>query len=290
MSDQIVPLPTAPRKKGGKKKEEVQAKLHLFQGSKMEQLKQLFDQWWDCKRCMLHEYRRLDTTGAYFPDIVFAEGNPDAHIMIVGEGPGEEEVTQGVPFYGLSGRLLNQMLARVSDDTGIQELYRWYQSGRVRQNSENRDEFRDKMLKYRHAEYFITNAVSCRPPDNRTPTKLEVQACWERLYNIIHIVDPWLIIASGKTALEAVLRKKHEILKVEGKVFEATIPGVVGDVKYPVIATLHPSYLLRVADFDKKDGAYAKTIQSLMRAHQIVDQMRYENLGTPIPHRVPLNL
>jgi DNA polymerase len=203
--------------------------------------------------------------------------------MLIGEAPGEEEAETGIPFYGNAGKLLNQIIAMTSDDPGIRELYDWY--CKVKHTEANTDYFRDKMLEYRKQELFITNAVSCRPPDNRTPTHKETKACWERLYNLIYIVDPLLIITSGKTSLEAVLRRQMEVTKVRGHVFDITVPGRVRDVTYPVVATLHPSYLLRVADWKDKSGNCMKTVQDFLSAFRMVDELRQRYYGTPIPLR-----
>lgn len=275
----------SPRKKG-KTKVEILPPLYNFQGTKIEQLQQIYNQWYDCKRCLLHTFRR-NPDGSPLPDIVFGDGNPDAKVMIVGEAPGEEEEATSYPFSGPSGRLLDMILGRVSDDTGIQELFEWYK--KVRHTEVNQNHFHEKLREWRHQEFFITNTVSCRPPDNRIPTPHEVKACWERLVNIIYVVDPWLVIASGKTALEALTRKKNEITKKRGTIFEIELPGrVTHTYKIPVMATLHPSYLLRQADWNSKTGTYMQTLRDFMDAMRIVDNRKFRDLGIPIPHRIPL--
>ena len=252
--------------------------LQRFQGTKMEKLKQLYDQWYGCSKCQLSGFRP-EGNG----DIVFGEGNPDAKIMIVGEAPGAEEESTGVPFVGASGRLLNQILAATSDDPGIQELNKWY--NQVRHSEGNQNHFHEKVLEWRTQEFFITNVVACRPPDNRTPTHPEAKACWERLYNIIYIVDPWLIIASGKPAIETLVKKQIEITKKRGELFDVEIPGRLTAYHVPVIATLHPSYLLRVADYKSKAGSFAKTLRDYLWALRYVDGLKHRHLGTPLPYR-----
>jgi uracil-DNA glycosylase family 4 len=266
------------------KKVQEEATLHSFQGTKMERLKQLWEQYWyGCSRCILHTFRRGDN-GEPFPDIVFGDGNPDAKIMIVGEAPGAEEDVCGIPFVGPAGKLLNQILASVSDDPGIQELYKWYSS--IRHTKENIDHFHEKMLEWRRQEFFITNTVACRPPDNRTPTHPEVKACWERLLNIIDIVDPWLIIASGKSAVEVLVHRQIEITKKHGEIFDVEIPGHLTTYKKPVMATLHPSYLLRQADWKNKKGSFMQTVHDYLQAMRFVDGLKLHHLGTPIPKRL----
>lgn len=256
--------------------------LQTFSGSKMEQLKQLYDQWYGCKRCQLSTFR-LDADGTPGDDIVLGDGNPDAKIMIIGEAPGEEEQNSGVPFVGPSGRLLNQILSAVSDDVGIQELVRWYNTGR--RAPSDTEHFHAEVFKWRQHEFYITNIVACRPPDNRLPTKPEIEACWERLYNLIYIVDPWFIITSGKAAIEALVRKVIEITKLRGSIFDVDLPGRVAPYKIPVMATLHPSFLLRTADWKLKNGMFMKTVKDFLAAMRFVDELAFRNLGTPIPRR-----
>jgi uracil-DNA glycosylase len=270
-----------------KKKPDDAVPIYNFKGSKSEQLHQIYDQWYGCTRCYLHQFRKTES-GEDIKDIVFGEGNPEAQIMIVGEGPGEEEEATSIPFHGPAGRLLDQILARVSDDVGIQELHKWYKG--IRHSKDNQAHFHEKLREWRHKEFFITNVVACRPPENRVPTPAEISACWERLYNTIYVVDPWLIIASGKTALEALTRKKNEITKKRGEIFETDLPGRVAPFyKVSVLATLHPSYLMRNADWNSKSGSYAKTVQDFMNGMRYVDHERHKHLGIPIPYRVPLN-
>jgi DNA polymerase len=275
-------LPTAKKKA----KKEEKTPLHSFTGTKMDQLKQLWDSgWYGCKRCSLCE-TRTGKNGDLSDDIVFADGNPEAKIMFVGEAPGEEEAARGIPFVGASGRLMNQILATVSDDTGIQELFRWINTGR--HNSDDQEHFHKMMLEWRQKEFFFTNVVACHPIDNRVPTNAEIKACWERVLNIIYIVDPWLIIASGKTAIEVLVRKKIEVTKMRGHIFDVEIQGHLTSYRVPAIATLHPSYLLRQADWKEKGGTYMQTVRDYMEAMVYVDRMKNLYHGTAIPHRITI--
>ena len=259
--------------------------LQRFTGTKMEKLKALYDQWYGCQKCVLNTFR-VDGEGNPYSDIVFGEGNPDAKIMIIGEAPGAEEDVTGIPFTGAAGRLLNQMLAATSDNPEIQELHRKYNTSR-HTDSTQRD-FHEKVLAWRTQEFFITNAVACRPPDNRTPTRPEVKACWERLLNTIYIVDPWLIIAAGKPAIEALAHKQIEITKKRGDLFDIDIPGRLTTYRIPAIATLHPSYLLRVADYKSKTGTFVKTLKDYLWALRYVDGLKQRHFGTPLPYRPEL--
>lgn len=276
-------METTPAKRISAKKALELIKPQILQGTKAERLKQLYEQWYDCKKCILHGFRRRADTAEPLADIVFGEGNPDAKVMIVGEAPGGEEEASGIPFVGPSGKLLNQILAAISDDTGIQELLKWYDT--VRHTPETQNHFHEKVQEWRHTEFFLTNTVACRPPENRTPTNPEMRACWPRLLDIINIVDPWFIIASGKAATEALVRKNVEITKKRGELFDVDIPGLVTNYKKPVLATLHPSYLLRIADYRSKTGSFVQTIRDYLWAMKYVDGLKKHHLGIPIPHR-----
>lgn len=257
--------------------------LPVISGSKEEQLKQLFDQWYGCTKCMLGDFRQ-DAIGNPSKEICFADGNPDANVMIIGEAPGEEEEATSIPFVGQSGKLLNQILAQVSDDTGIKELAKWY--SKASRTKDNVNYFHEKVFEWRRKEFFITNVVSCRPEDNRTPTPVEIKACWDRLAQMIYIVDPMIIISCGKTAIETLLHKSVEITKDRGKMFDITIPGRVGRVTYPTMAILHPSALLRKADWGVRGGDYDKTRGDVLAAMRVVDGLRRRYFGTLIPVRL----
>lgn len=258
------------------KKEEV-IPLPILQGDNNQRLLQLYDSWFACSRCPLHEVRPG-------PDIVFADGNAKARIMFIGEAPGEEEERTGIPFMGASGQLLNQMLALTADDTGIQELSAWYD--KAPRTKDNVKKFHEAVYEWRKEEFFITNVVCCRPPENRQPANPEVKACFERLRMMIYTVDPLVIVTVGKTALEALLHKPAEITQKRGQIFEIDIMGRLGPVRYPVMPILHPSYLLRKADWKNKDGDYAKTAKDLYKAMRLKDELMLHYYGVPIPQRV----
>ncbi len=259
-----------------KKAEEITPLLNL-EGDKNRQLQQLYDRWFGCAKCILNEFRDS-------PELVFADGNPYSKIMLIGEAPGEEEDRQGIPFVGPSGQLLNQMLALVSDDTGIRELSAWYD--KASRSKENVKKFHDGVYEWRKDEFFITNVVCCKPPENRAPTGPEISACFDRIRNMLYIVDPLVIITVGKTAIESLLKKKVEITQKRGQLYEVEIDGRIGKVKYPVMPILHPSYLLRKADWKVKDGEYAKTVKDLYKAMRLKDELMLHYYGTPIPERV----
>ncbi len=260
------------------KKLEIVPLMNTAVGTKTEQMEILFKSWENCKRCHLGEIRESDK------QIVFGDGNPDSQVLIVGEAPGEQEERTGIPFFGPSGEILNTILASTSGDKDAVQLVQWFQ--KAPHSPANVNAFRTKMIEWRRERMFVTNAVGCRPPDNRTPTPNEVKACWERIWNIIYIMDPILIIAVGKTAFEAVLRKRvTEILRSRGQIFDAAYPGRVGTLTYPVMPTLHPSFLMRIADWKDNNGNYAKTVEDFRNAFSYIDFVRHNHFGTPMPNR-----
>ena len=149
-----------------------------------------------CTACRLHEGRQ---------NVVFGEGDPDAKLMIVGEGPGADEDRQGRPFVGRAGQLLDRIL----EAAGIPR-----------------------------ASVYITNIVKCRPPGNRNPLPDEAKICsslW--LLKQIEIIRPQIIVPLGSVATQFFLGEKVPITKVRGKWFEWN--GI------RVFPMFHPAYLLR---------------------------------------------
>jgi DNA polymerase len=155
-----------------------------------------------CQRCSLAAGRT---------NVVVSRGNPNAAIMIVGEGPGQQEDEQGLPFVGKSGQLLEKILAAVQLDTA-QDVY-------------------------------ICNVVKCRPPGNRTPTSDESAACKGYLMEQIRLVDPKIILLTGATAMKGLIGEKQGITKVRGQWREWE-----GRWCMPIF---HPAYLLRNPSRDR---------------------------------------
>jgi len=142
---------------------------------------------------------------------VFGEGNSNAQLMFVGEGPGRNEDQQGRPFVGAAGDMLNKQIAAM---------------GLNRQ------------------EVYIANVVKCRPPNNRAPTSTETQACWGYLKRQIQAIEPSVIITLGGPATKLLLGTMQGITAIRGTWhnFEQLLPD--GPV-IPVMPTFHPAYLLR---------------------------------------------
>jgi uracil-DNA glycosylase family 4 len=270
------------KKKRGRPKGKQNEDIPLYDlpgPSNKEKLLQIYDQWYDCDRCELAACRRANNDA----DLVFGEGNPEADILIIGEGPGEEEDRTKIPFTGPSGNLLNQILAQVSDNDDVRKMAEWY--ARAPQSKENLRRFHEFVIEWRHKEFFITNAVACRPPENGTPSTLALKACWERLLNIIQVVDPLLIFAVGKIPASTLMKRPVEITKVRGNLFDMKFQGRVGEITYPVIPVLHPSFLLRKADWKTKGGDFDKTVEDWRGGLRTVDFLRNQHRGTPIPTR-----
>jgi DNA polymerase-1 len=153
----------------------------------------------DCKSCTLSHDRYVGGHGC--------ADRPD--IMAVGEAPGYEEVAQGMPFVGRSGKLLRETLTALGVDT---------------------------------SRVYYTNACCCRPPMNRTPKAVDIEACHGRLMSEIEAVRPSIIVALGNTALSSLLGGMTVITKRRGMYEEIELPG---GARVGVIASLHPAGILR---------------------------------------------
>lgn len=149
-----------------------------------------------CQRCELCVSRT---------NVVVGRGNYEADVMVIGEGPGQQEDETGLPFVGKSGQLLEKILASVKLDT--------------------------------EKDIYIANVVKCRPPGNRTPVTKEIEACRPYLLEQIRLIDPKIILFTGATALKALTGEKKGITKVRGKWLEWQGRACM--------AIFHPAYLLR---------------------------------------------
>ncbi len=167
--------------------------------SKLDLLQKLYTAYNNCVACPLGKLGRTQ--------VVFGEGNPNATLMLIGEGPGQDEDRQGRPFVGRSGKLLTKML----DAIGIE----------------------------REQDVYITNIVKCRPPNNRKPSPLENNTCKNLL--LVHqlkIIKPQVICTLGASALEGLLNR-HDIKITQMRGIPIETKGVT------IIPTLHPAYVLR---------------------------------------------
>lgn len=143
-------------------------------------------------------------------NLVFADGKQDAKVMLIGEAPGATEDEKGIPFCGVSGQLLDNMLASI----GL---------------------FREK-------NFYITNTVFWRPPDNRQPTTTEVEICRPFVEKHISLIAPEIIILVGGVAVSSLLGQSEQISKVRGQIFKYSNPYINA---IDTTAIFHPAYLIR---------------------------------------------
>lgn len=163
---------------------------------KIEQLKTLEQVCRQCTQCDLYQSAR---------QLVFGDGSASAKIVFIGEGPGEQEDIQGLPFVGRSGQLLRNTLGE---------------------------------LGVHHDEIYICNILKHRPPKNRDPLPEEVQACTTYLKQQLEIISPKLIITLGNYATKFILDTTTGITKLRGQFHKSPFG-------YDVCPTFHPSAILR---------------------------------------------
>ena len=142
--------------------------------------------------------------------LVFADGNPKAEVMLVGEAPGSDEDRDGRPFVGVSGQLLDRMLAAI----GL-----------------SRD------------HVYVANTVYWRPPGNRSPTQAETAACLPFIQRQIELVAPKILVLLGGAAAKTMLNRGEGITRLRGRRFEYESTGLAGPI--PALAAYHPAFLLR---------------------------------------------
>ena len=140
--------------------------------------------------------------------LVFADGNPQARIMFVGEAPGRDEDLEGIPFIGRSGKLLDRMIGAIGLD---------------------------------RTTAYITNVIPWRPPGNRDPSPQETQICLPFIKRQIELVDPDVLVCLGKPSSQAVLELKDGIMRTRGRWHSYD----TGTRTIRAMATFHPAYLLR---------------------------------------------
>lgn len=139
---------------------------------------------------------------------VFARGDPQAPLMVIGEGPGQDEDREGVPFVGRSGQLLDRMLAAI----GLNET-----------------------------SAYITNVVFWRPPGNRKPSTEEIEICRPFVERHIALAKPRLILLAGGISTQAMLKTPQGIMALRGRWTQITVEGH----SVPALPTFHPAFLLR---------------------------------------------
>jgi DNA polymerase len=179
----------------------------------------------DCTRCKLHQQGRKQ--------IVFGVGNPRAELMFVGEGPGADEDTQGEPFVGRAGQLLNNMI---------------------------------KAMGLRREIVYIANVVKCRPPGNRTPERDECDTCSPFLMRQIAAIKPKAMVALGAVAAKNLLAINAPMSELRGRFYDFMPAGArSNDPAWQgakLAVTYHPAFLLR--DPRQKGEAW-KDLQMVMK-------------------------
>ena len=151
----------------------------------------------ECQRCQLSKTRT---------NTVFGSGSLEADVMFIGEGPGQEEDLQGLPFVGRAGRLLTAMIAS---------------------------------LGFERDQVYISNVVKCRPPSNRDPLPDEASACSHYLRRQIEIINPKVIVALGRVSAQLLLDSELPLGRLRGT------EQKYRDTEIDVVVTYHPAYLLR---------------------------------------------
>ncbi len=146
--------------------------------------------------------------------LVFADGNPQARIMFVGEAPGREEDIEGLPFVGRSGKLLDRMISAIGLD---------------------------------RSSVYIANVIPWRPPGNRTPTPQETQICLPFIQRQIELVNPDVLVTLGNPSTQTLLSTREGIMKTRGRWFDYD----TGTRVIRALATFHPAYLLRSPSYKR---------------------------------------
>lgn len=146
--------------------------------------------------------------------LVFADGNPQARIMFVGEAPGRDEDIEGLPLVGRSGKLLDRMIAAIGLD---------------------------------RSKAYIANVIPWRPPGNRTPTPQETQVCLPFIQRQIELVNPDVLVTLGNPSTQTLLQTREGIMRTRGKWFDYD----TGTRTIRAMATFHPAYLLRSPSYKR---------------------------------------
>jgi DNA polymerase len=163
--------------------------------------------------------------------LVFADGNPQARIMFVGEAPGRDEDIEGLPFVGRSGKLLDRMIAAIGLD---------------------------------RSKAYIANVIPWRPPGNRTPTPQETQICLPFIQRQIELVNPDVLVTLGNPSTQTLLSTREGIMRTRGKWLDYD----TGTRTIRAMATFHPAYLLRSPSYKRMSWQDLRAIAKVLEQAQ----------------------
>jgi uracil-DNA glycosylase len=164
--------------------------------------------------------------------LVFADGNPQARIMFVGEAPGRDEDIEGLPFVGRSGKLLDRMIAAIGLD---------------------------------RSRAYIANVIPWRPPGNRTPTPQETQICLPFIQRQIELVNPDVLVTLGNPSTQTLLSTREGIMRTRGKWFDYD----TGSRVIRALATFHPAYLLRSPSYKRMAWQDLRSVAKALEAGKV---------------------
>lgn len=178
---------------------------------------------------ILNDLRQSHICGVCKPGmpIVFGEGNPQARLMLIGEGPGVDDVQSQMPFQGQAGLLLNKMVAAIN---------------------------------LTRSECYICNVIKCIPPGERNFPVQEIEDCRSTLLRQILAVRPQVIIAFGALAAQTLLRSKKTISELRGRTYSLRL----NEQEIAIVPTFNPAYLLRVAEKKREAWEDLKLVRELL--------------------------
>jgi len=159
--------------------------------------------------------------------LVFADGNPQARVMFVGEAPGRDEDIEGLPFVGRSGKLLDRMIAAIGLD---------------------------------RSSVYIANVIPWRPPGNRTPTPQETQICLPFIQRQIELVNPDVLVTLGNPSTQTLLSTRDGIMRTRGRWFDYD----TGTRTIRALPTFHPAYLLRSPSYKRMSWQDLRAIAKML--------------------------
>lgn len=228
-----------------------------------EKLTVLYDEYKDCQKCLsLCESRS---------QVVFGMGNPQADLLIITDAPGIEEDKVGLPLIGQSGKILDWYLCQYFNLTSLCADFSLKGGFRKSFVWPSHEKAKQELSKFA----FYSNSILCRTKDGRDPSHDELINCKERLHKLIYIIDPIIILAVGKTALESLTGKRGvSTLKSRGTLTDVTVPGVYTDIKYPVFSILKPEYLMRSGFSENEDSPWTQMHRDIKKLAELLSEIK----------------